>query len=80
MNDTVELREVIFDRQVNRLVGRFGARAVAELLRALGQKHFIRTSIDAELERFVMLLTPEMLEATGGDQFSPVPLHLVRRQ
>jgi hypothetical protein len=39
----------------------------------------IRTSIDVELEQFITRLTPEMLEATGGDQFPVPPIHLMRR-
>jgi hypothetical protein len=80
MSEAVDLREIVFDRQVDHLVRRLGARTVAELLRRLGQKHMIRTSIDIELERLVTRLTPEMLEVTGGDQFPAVPPHLVQRQ
>jgi hypothetical protein len=79
MSEPVELREVIFDRLVSRLVCRQGARVVAALLRALAQKHMIRTSVDAELERFVERLTPEMLEVTGGNCLPPVVVHLVPR-
>jgi hypothetical protein len=78
--DPVELREIVFDRRVDHLVRRMGARAVAEFLRKIGQKHMIRTSIDAELGRLVARLTPEMLEATGGDQFPAIPIHIVRHQ
>jgi hypothetical protein len=50
---SLDLREIIFNRRVDQLVRQLGSRAVAELLRKLGQKHLIRTSIDAELEQFV---------------------------
>jgi hypothetical protein len=79
MSVPADLREIVFDRLVDRLVRRLGTRAVAELLRRLAQKHMIRTSIDTELERFVEHLTPGMLEATGGDRNRPTPIHLVRQ-
>jgi hypothetical protein len=73
----IDLREIVFDRRVDHLVRHLGARTVAELLRKIGQKHMIRTSIDAELERLVARLTPSMLDAAGGDRFPGRPLYLV---
>jgi hypothetical protein len=77
MNEPIDLHEIFFDRRVDHLVRRFGTRAVAALLRKLGQKHMIRTSIDLELEQLVTRPTPEMLGAAGADRLPPVPLHLV---
>jgi hypothetical protein len=77
MNEPIDLREIVFDRRVDHLVRRFGSRTVAALLRKLGQKHMIRSSIDAELEELVTRLTSEMTEATGADRFPTAPLHLV---
>jgi hypothetical protein len=77
--DVVDLREIVFDRRVDCLVRRLGSRAVAGLLRKLGQKHMIRTSIDAELEQLVTRLNPTMLAVTGGDRFPPIPLHVGRQ-
>jgi hypothetical protein len=78
MSEPLDLREIIFDRRVDHVVRRLGSRAVAELLRKIGQKHMARTSIDIELERFARL-TPEMLEVTGGDRLAPAPMWEVPR-
>ena len=74
----VDLREIIFNRPVDQIVRQLGSRAVAELLRKLGQKHMIRTSIEAEVKEFVSRLSPEMLRVTGANRLPPTPLHLPR--
>ena len=66
-----------FRRQVQRL-HRLGDRVLGEVFAHLGAKHGIQTSIEQTVERFAEL-DPETLEATGGDEFSPVPIHEVQQ-
>ncbi len=66
-----------FRRQVEHLHS-LGARAVTEALAQVGAKHGIQTSIEQTVGEFAEL-DPEALEAAGGDEFWPTPLHEVRR-
>ena len=66
-----------FRRQVERL-HRLGPRATAELLAEIGGERGIQTIVDQKLERYTEL-DPEALEATGGDDFPPNPIHEVRK-
>ena len=65
-----------FRRQVERL-HRLGPRATAELLAEIGAERGITTVIDRKLDTYLDI-DPEALEAAGGDQFPPVPIHAVR--
>ncbi len=58
-------------------VHRLGDRVFGELLAELGAERGIMTIIDQKLAHYAGL-DPEALEATGGDTFSPVPIHGVR--
>ncbi len=57
---------------------RLGPRAVGELLAELGAERSIQTVIDQKLDTYAGL-DPEAIEATGGDDFWPPPLHEVPR-
>ncbi len=73
--------EVVADLQFRRQVQqvhRLGDRVFGELLAELGAERGIMTIIDEKLARYAEL-EPETLEATGGDDFWPVPLHGVER-
>ncbi len=65
-----------FQRKVIRL-RRQGDRVLCEAFAHLGAKHGIQTSIERKLERFAEA-DPEVLPATGGDEFWPAPLRAVR--
>ena len=67
-----------FRRQVQRL-HRQGDRVLGESRAELGAERSIMTLIDQKLDTYAEL-GPETLEATGGDEFWPVPLHEVRRE
>ena len=67
-----------FRRQVQRLHG-LGDRVLGEFLAEIGAERSIMTLIDQKLDTYAEL-GPETLEATGGDEFWPVPLHEVRRE
>ena len=66
-----------FRRQVQQLHGR-GDRVLGEFLAEIGAERGIQTVIDQKLDRYVQL-DPEAIEAAGGDDFWPAPLHEVRR-
>ena len=66
-----------FRRQVQRLHA-LGPRVTAELLAEIGAERSIQTVIDKKLDTYTDL-DPEALEATGGDDFWPLPLRVVRR-
>ena len=66
-----------FRRQVIRL-RRQGDRVLCEVFAHLGAKHGIQTSIEQTVEHFAEL-EPETLQATGGDGFSPAPIHEVKQ-
>ena len=66
---------VRFRRQVERLHA-LGPRVTGELLAELGTERSIMTLIDQKLDRYAEI-DPEALEAAGGDQFWPAPLHEV---
>ena len=65
--------DIAFRRKVERLHAR-GPRAVAEVFAELGARHSIQTTIDQTLDRH-LAVPEEALEATGGDQLPPTPLH-----
>lgn len=65
-----------FHRQVER-VHALGARVTAELLAEIGAERGIQTIIDQKLATYAKV-DPGMIEAVGGDDFWPVPLHEVR--
>lgn len=67
--------DVKFGRAVERLY-RKGPRVIAELLAELGAERSITTIIENKLDRFGEI-DDEALRATGGDRFSPTPLHEV---
>ena len=72
--------EVVADLRFRRKVIRLhrqGPRAVGEFLAGLGAELGVQTRIDQELERYAQL-EPEVLEAAGGDDFAPVPIHEVQ--
>ncbi len=73
--------EVVADlrrrRKVQRL-HRLGDRVLGEFLAELGADRGIATVIDQKLDTYIEL-DPEVLEAAGGDEFWPVPLHGVER-
>ena len=64
-----------FRRQVER-VHALGPRVLAELLAEIAVERSIRVIVERKLDRFAGL-DPDALNATGGDQFPPTPLHLV---
>jgi hypothetical protein len=69
MNVTDEsLDDLIFDRDVERLVSRLGSRPVAEILREVGCRCLVRTMIHGRVKEYLARLSPEMLTATGGDR------------
>ncbi len=66
-----------FQRKVER-VHRLGPRILGEMLAELGAERSIMTIIDQKIDRFIKL-NPETLQATGGGDFPPVPIHGVRQ-
>ena len=73
--------EVVADLRRRRKVQQFyrlGDRVLGEFLAELGAERGITSIIDQKLERYAAL-DPETLEATGGDEFWPAPLHGVER-
>ena len=64
-----------FRRQVIRL-HRQGPRAVGEFLAELGAERSVQTPIDQKLDTYAQIEF-ETLEAAGGNDFPPVPLHEV---
>ena len=67
-----------FQRKVER-VHRLGPRVLGEMLAELGAERSITTIIiDTKLTRYTEL-DPEAIEAAGGDDFWPLPLHQVRK-
>ncbi len=69
--------DMMFRRRVQQ-VHRLGDRVFGEFLAELGAERGIQTVIDQKLNKYASL-NPETLEATGGDESWPVPLHEVRR-
>ncbi len=67
-----------FRRRVQRLHG-LGDRALGEFLAELGAERSIMTLIDGKLDTYAEL-EPGAVEATGGGDFWPAPLHEVRRE
>ena len=73
--------EVVADLRRRRKVQQFyrlGDRVLGEFLAEIGADRGIQTIIDQKLKKYASL-DPEALEATGGDDFWPVPLHGVER-
>ena len=66
-----------FREQVQR-VHALGARALGELLAELGTERSMMPIINEKLQKYASI-DPLALRALGGDKFSPVPLHEVRR-
>ena len=66
-----------FRRQVIRLRQQ-GDRALCEAFAHLGAKHGIQTSIEQTVEHFADL-DFEAIQATGGNDFPPIPIHEVRK-
>ena len=62
-----------FRRQVIRL-HRQSPRAVGEFLAGLGAERDIATIIDQKLDAYAEI-EPEVLQAAGGDDFWPAPIH-----
>ncbi len=65
-----------FRHQVERL-HRLGPRVTAELLAEIGVECLIRTVIDRKLATYVSI-KPEAIEAAGGGEFWPAPIHGVQ--
>ena len=73
--------EVVAHLPIQRKVERLhnlGVRALAEFLGELGAERGIMTIIDRKLARYAEL-EPEALEVTGGNDFSPIPIHKVHQ-
>ena len=71
--------EIVADMKFRRRVQkvyRLGDRVFGELLAELGAERGIQTIIDQKLKKYASL-DPEALEATGGADFWPAPLHKV---
>ncbi len=64
-----------FRRRVTHLHER-GPRVAAEFLAELGADRMIATIIDQKLDRF-LTVPDEALDATGGHDFPPAPIHEV---
>jgi hypothetical protein len=72
MSGIADLR---FRRQVERLYAK-GPRVVGELLAELGAERSIQTIIDDKVAKYAAL-DDVMLDAVGGRDFPPLPLHEV---
>ena len=73
--------DVVTNPQLRRLIERLyrlGPRVVGEAFAHPGAQHGIQTSVAQTIEHFVEL-DPETLEAVGGDDFPPLPIHEVER-
>ncbi len=66
-----------FQRKIERF-HHLGPRVLGEMLAELGAERSIMTAIIQMIERYIEL-NPEVLEAAGGDDFSPIPIHQVRQ-
>jgi hypothetical protein len=66
-----------FRQQVERLHA-LGPRATAELLAEIGTERSFMPTIAEKLRRYASI-DPQALQALGGDDFWPAPLHEVRR-
>ncbi len=72
--------EIVSDLRFRRRIQKLhalGPRPIAEFLGELGAERSIRSIIDRKLERYAAL-DPEALEATGGNDFWPAPIHEVQ--
>ncbi len=67
-----------FRRRVQRLHG-LGDRVLGEFLAEIGAERSIQTVINKKLDVYTEL-EPGAVEATGGGDFWPAPLHEVRRE
>ena len=70
------IADLRFRRQVKRLHAR-GPRVVAELLAELGAERGIQTIIDEKVDRYASI-NDAALDAIGGREFPPIPLHAVK--
>ena len=69
--------EVVADLRFRRKVIRLhqqGPRAVGEFLAGLGAELGVQTPIERKLDTFAEI-EPEALQAAGGDDFWPAPVH-----
>jgi hypothetical protein len=72
-NTQVELADVRLQSAVKRL-HKCGPRPVYEMLVELAARRMLRTEIEALVFKYAAINLPA-LEAAGGRQFAPVPLH-----
>ena len=68
-----EIDDIRFQLAVARL-HKLGPRPLFEMLIELGAQYLLRTEIDAAVNRFAEI-DPVLLDAAGGRDFAPVPLH-----
>ena len=67
--------DLAFRRDVVR-VHDLGARSLYELLAELGSERAIQNIVDQKVAKYARI-DPTHLTALGGDDFGPLPLHLV---
>ncbi len=66
-----------FRREVKRL-HRLGPRVLAELLAEIAAERGIRVLVERKIDKYAEL-DPETLHVTGGNDFSPTPIHKVHQ-
>ena len=76
-NASETIAELRFRRNVAR-VHALGPRVVGEMLSELGSERSIQHLIDCKVELYADL-DPGVVHALGGDDFGPLPLHVVPR-
>ena len=70
------IQDLAFRRKVQRLHAK-GPRLVAELLSEIGAERSLTSLIKAKIEKYVDIDDAPALDATGGRDFPPDPLHEV---
>jgi ProQ/FINO family len=73
MSAPADLRDLRFRRDIERL-HRLGARAIYELLSALGARHLLRTEIEQTVARYGRI-DPATVQLAAGDRMPPTPLY-----
>lgn len=75
--ETEVLDELRFQRMVEH-AHRLGPRPYGELLSRVALRCSVMSVIEEELEN-LSRLDPDMVKALGGDQYPPLPIHIISK-